>query len=156
MKPSEALQRLSLLILVTLLAACSNSSTAVPDLNATTRISAGHAIYDQHCAACHGVQLEGQPDWTTRQTNGRLPAPPHDDSGHTWHHDSTLLFNLVKHGVVAPYAPDGYVSDMPAFGGQLSDEEIWSVLAYIRSRWSPAVQQRHDALDAEMQRQRQP
>ena len=35
-----------------------------------------------------------------------------------------------------PYAPQGYASDMPAFGDRLSDDEIWAVLAFIKSRWT--------------------
>ena len=60
-----------------------------------------------------------------------MPAPPHDDSGHTWHHPDEVLFGITKHGVVPPYAPPGYESDMPAFAGKLSDDEIRAVLAYI-------------------------
>ncbi|MFY9315906.1 MAG: cytochrome c [Burkholderiales bacterium] len=40
--------------------------------------------------------------------------------------------------VVPPYAPKGYESDMPAFGGRLSDGEIWAVLAYIKNHWRAA------------------
>jgi mono/diheme cytochrome c family protein len=29
---------------------------------------------------------------------------------------------------------------MPAFGEQLSDDEIWAVLAYIKSSWPPEIQ----------------
>jgi mono/diheme cytochrome c family protein len=89
-----------------------------------------------HCAACHGVKLEGQPDWRRRLPNGRLPAPPHDESGHTWHHPDSVLFGITKNGLLPPYAPTGYESDMPAFGDKLADEEIWAVLAYIKSRWT--------------------
>jgi len=32
---------------------------------------------------------------------------------------------------------------MPAFGGKLSDDEIWAVLAYIKHHWSS-----RDVLDA--------
>jgi mono/diheme cytochrome c family protein len=32
---------------------------------------------------------------------------------------------------------------MPAFGGKLSDEEIWAVLAYIKNHWTS-----RDVLDA--------
>jgi mono/diheme cytochrome c family protein len=39
--------------------------------------------------------------------------------------------------VPGKYAPPGYQSDMPEFGSALSDDEIWAVLAYIASRWSP-------------------
>jgi len=69
-----------------------------------------------------------------------MPAPPHDDSGHTWHHADDVLFGIVKIGVNPPYGPPGYQSDMPAFGDTLTDPQIWDVLAYIKSRWSPRMQ----------------
>jgi mono/diheme cytochrome c family protein len=130
-------------------------AVTVPDLNDAQRIAAGRIVYDKHCAACHGANLEGQPNWTSRLPSGRLPAPPHDDSGHTWHHASDLLFAITKYGLVPPYAPEGYASDMPPFGPALSDDEIWNVLAFIRSRWSKEVRERHAELDAQVQRQRQ-
>ena len=99
----------------------------------------GQKIYAEHCAACHGTKLEGQPDWRSRLANGRMPAPPHDDSGHTWHHPDAVLFGITKHGLVPPYAPAGYQSDMPAFGGVLTDREIRAVLAYIATQWSSEV-----------------
>ena len=68
-----------------------------------------------------------------------MPAPPHDESGHTWHHPDEVLFGITKHGLVPPYAPAGYQSDMPAFGGVLTDREIRSVLAYIASNWSAEI-----------------
>ena len=99
----------------------------------------GQKIYAQHCGACHGMKLEGQPDWRKPLANGRMPAPPHDDSGHTWHHPDEVLFGITKHGLVPPYAPPGYQSDMPAFGGVLTDNEIRAVLAFIASHWSNEV-----------------
>lgn len=102
-------------------------------------VALGKDVYDRHCAACHGANLEGQPDWQRRRPDGRMPAPPHDDTGHTWHHPDDVLFGIVKHGLVPPYAPPGYQSDMPAFKDILSDEEIRAVLAFIESRWSPQV-----------------
>ncbi|MFN0318498.1 MAG: c-type cytochrome [Burkholderiales bacterium] len=98
----------------------------------------GQTLYRQHCASCHGHNLEGQPNWRVRLPNGRLPAPPHDASGHTWHHPDAMLFGITKYGPVpGRFAPPGYESDMPAFGQILSDEEIWAVLAYIKSKWTP-------------------
>ena len=96
----------------------------------------GAKVYAQHCAACHGAKLEGQADWRRRLPNGRMPAPPHDESGHTWHHPDQVLFGITKHGLVPPYAPRDYPSDMPAFGGKLTDDEIWAVLTFIKSRWT--------------------
>jgi mono/diheme cytochrome c family protein len=112
-----------------LLAGC-NEPAASADLQL------GAKLYAQHCGACHGMQLEGQPNWRQRQANGRLPAPPHDESGHTWHHPPHVLFGITKFGLVPPFAPADYQSDMPAFAGMLSDDEIRSVLAYIESHWT--------------------
>ena len=50
------------------------------------------------------------------------------------------------HGV-AMLAPADYQSDMPAFGAILSDDEIWSVLAFIRSRWSESARAKHDEFE---------
>jgi len=41
---------------------------------------------------------------------------------------------------VPPYAPKGYASDMPAFGDQLSADQIWALLAFIKSHWSAKIQ----------------
>jgi mono/diheme cytochrome c family protein len=73
--------------------------------------------------------------------NGRLPAPPHDASGHTWHHSDAVLFGITKHGL-GPYAPAGYESDMPAFADVLSDDQIAAALAYIKSRWPAEIRAR--------------
>jgi len=126
--------------LTALLTSCGEKPTLWNDPRAdpgdAARLALGGRVYAQHCASCHGAKLEGQPDWRRRLPNGRLPAPPHDETGHTWHHADALLFALTKQGLVPPYAPAGYESDMPAFGQTLSDEEIWAVLAYIKSHWT--------------------
>ncbi|MEX2450302.1 MAG: cytochrome c [Rhodospirillales bacterium] len=105
------------------------------DPNDAAQVARGKAVYEQHCASCHGARLEGQPNWRTRKPDGRLPAPPHDETGHTWHHPDTHLFRITKDGLKPPLAPAGYESDMPAYAGLLTDEDIWSVLAYIKSTW---------------------
>jgi mono/diheme cytochrome c family protein len=103
-------------------------------------VSRGKAIYASHCAACHGANLEGQPDWRQRLPNGRLPAPPHDLTGHTWHHPDAVLFDIVKNGLMpGRTAPSGYESDMPAYSQLLSDADIVAVLAYIKSTWPPEI-----------------
>lgn len=101
--------------------------------NAET-IALGRTIYETQCAACHGAQLEGQPDWQMPLPSGRLPAPPHDATGHTWHHPDDMLFRIVKEGTAA-IVGGGYESDMPGFADVLSDAEIRAVLAYIKSTW---------------------
>src|SRR3979411_2364915 len=113
-----------------LMAACDKPQSAAP-----MRVDDGAALYAEHCAWCHGAKPEGQPDWRRPLPNGRMPAPPHDESGHTWHHTDEVLFGITKYGVTPKYAPPGYQSDMPAFGGRLSDDEIWAALSFIASHW---------------------
>ena len=123
-----------------MLAACTETPAPGDDPRADPRdaakVALGAKVYAQQCAACHGAKLEGQPDWRVRLANDRLPAPPHDEGGHTWHHPDYVLFAITKNGLVPPYAPKDYESDMPAFSGKLSDEEIWAVLAYLKSHWT--------------------
>ena len=99
------------------------------------QVAQGKRVYENYCVSCHGKNLEGQSNWRTPKANGRMPAPPHDKSGHTWHHADDLLFGITKYGLVPPYGPDNYVSDMPGFANIISDEEIWAVLAFIKSQW---------------------
>lgn len=120
--------------------------TGRADPNDPTQVAAGEQLYALHCARCHGAKLEGQPDWQRRLPNGRLPAPPHDASGHTWHHPDDVLFRITKFGFVPPLAPDGYESDMPAFTGALSDADIWAVLAYIKKSWPATIRARQEKM----------
>jgi len=67
-----------------------------------------------------------------------LPAPPHNAKGHTWHHDNALLFNYTKlggAGVLAAMGIADFNSGMPPFDGIIPDEEIWDIIAFIRSIW---------------------
>jgi mono/diheme cytochrome c family protein len=114
------------------------------------QVALGRSVYAAQCARCHGAGLEGQPNWRERLDNGRLPAPPHDAEGHTWHHPDAQLFGLTKHGL-APYVEAGYESDMPAFDGILTDEEIAAVLAYIKSTWPPDIRAHSDRINKQAQ-----
>lgn len=97
----------------------------------------GEKLYAENCASCHGTDLEGQPDWRSRGPDGKLPAPPHDRTGHTWHHGDALLFNYTKLGGTEVMKRQGidFDSGMPGFGDILSDEEIQSILSFIKSTW---------------------
>ena len=116
-----------------LLAACGGPAPeAGIDPSDAAQVARGEAVYHQYCAVCHGAELQGQPDWRRRLPNGRLPAPPHDEDGHTWHHTNEELFAMTRNGMVPPLAPAGYESDMPAYAGILSDEDIRAVLAFFK------------------------
>jgi len=109
-------------------------------------VSAGQEIYADNCASCHGENLEGEPNWRSPGPDGLAPAPPHDETGHTWHHPDTQLFMLTKHGV-AEMVGGGYESNMMGFGDVLSDDEILQVLAYIKSTWPRQVIEMHNQIN---------
>src|SRR5437879_12955198 len=97
------------LVVAALLAACTDTATQASqaDPRDTAKVARGAKVYAENCAACHGAKLEGQPDWRRPFPNGRMPAPPHDESGHTWHHTDEVLFGITKYGVTPKYAPPG-------------------------------------------------
>jgi mono/diheme cytochrome c family protein len=135
-----------LLLLITLaghitLSGCDATAEGIPYLDGQ-RVSAGQLVYNNNCASCHGAGLEGQPNWQTRTSTGYLPAPPHDETGHTWHHSDQMLFDFTKYGPQR-FAGADYKSTMPAYEGKLTDEEIWNVLAFIKSQWSEEIQKKH-------------
>lgn len=116
-----------------------------PDDAAVTAL--GRQVYAAQCASCHGARLEGQPNWRERGPDGRLPAPPHDASGHTWHHPDEALFRITKYGVAKVANLKDYATAMPVYDGVLSDEEIVAVLSWIKAQWPADVRARQDALD---------
>lgn len=124
------------------LAAVAASALALRPAAEREMIAQGRALYALHCAACHGVDLEGAPDWEIPDADGRMPAPPHDASGHTWHHPDRELMLMIREGMDA--VVPGYESDMPAFGSVLDDAEIAAVLAFIKSTW-PARERAYQA-----------
>ncbi len=112
-----------------------------------SQVALGQGVYRDQCASCHGDKLQGQANWRTRNADGTLKAPPHDESGHTWHHSDKVLFDYTKKGG-AGMAPPGFKSAMPGFGGNLKDAEIWAVLDYIKSRWPREVLARQRQITA--------
>ena len=123
-------------LLVILLAACSGQS-GVDRLVATNpeAYESGQQVYAQYCIACHGVNGDGQfPDAPLQKDEtGRYGAPPHNEAGHTWHHDDDLLYQIVREGGMGN--PEDFYP-MPPFGELLSDVDIESVLFYIKTLWT--------------------
>ena len=118
--------------------------TLNPDDKVT--ILLGKSVYVQNCASCHGVNLEGQKDWMSRLPDGLMPAPPHDKTGHTWHHSDKYLFMITKYGI-EDIIGQKYPNNMPAYKDILSDKEIISVLSYIKSTWPNKVKKIHDQIN---------
>jgi mono/diheme cytochrome c family protein len=73
-------------------------------------------------------------------------APTHQADGHTWHHPDRLLVQWTLDGV-----PQATV--MPKFRGQLSEDDVRAVIAYIKTFWPEAVQRRQTEGSAEYEAQ---
>ncbi len=102
--------------------------------------SEGRRVYDAQCAVCHGADLEGQPDWRTPNDDGTLKAPPHDETGHTWHHGDDSLADAVRLGAQRLPPEMRGISTMPGYDGILTENEIAAVLDYIKSTWPADIQ----------------
>ena len=109
--------------------------------------NSGKLVYAENCASCHGMALEGQANWRQRDPDGYLPAPPHDKTGHTWHHSDSYLFLITKYGIEKMIGRK-YPNNMPAYKDKLTDEEIIAALSYIKSTWPGRIQRQHDQVNA--------
>ena len=123
-----------------------NAQVLKPDDAAT--VSLGRTVYMTNCSQCHGKNLEGEKNWRSPGENGLLPAPPHDETGHTWHHSEKLLFNLTKYGVAKVAGLKDHKTNMPVYEDILNDNEIIAVLSFIKSRWPKDLQRRHTEMSA--------
>lgn len=120
---------LLLLLLLVLLGGCGGSQAAGESPVDPAQLATGQQVYDANCAACHGLKGEGQPNWRV-PVNSVYPAPPHDSSGHTWHHSDQVLLEVIAQGGSLPN------SAMPAYGETLTVDKREAVLAYIKTFWS--------------------
>jgi mono/diheme cytochrome c family protein len=131
---------------VGLLLGQANGDSPGADAGDAGLVALGERIYGQNCSRCHGPDLKGEPNWQTRRADDTLPAPPHDETGHSWHHSDALLFDYTKKGGQALLGND-VKSAMPGFAETLSDRDIWAALAFIKSRWPATVQARQARLN---------
>lgn len=139
------LKRIACLWLVLIISACAESATPLTNPQGTPlppiptldpkQVSVGKQIYQANCAVCHGANAEGAPNWKTPDAQGNYPAPPHNDTGHTWHHSDRVLYEIIRDGFADPLRP-GSPKRMPPFGDKLTDADIRAVIAYFKSLWS--------------------
>lgn len=112
-----------------------NSTSVSADVSTVTRdidpvqYSQGRRLFQLNCAVCHGKQGEGAPNWRTPDKNGKNPAPPLNGTGHTWHHSTRALVNVIRNGT-------GKIGgNMPAWKDKLSNSEIKLILSWITAQW---------------------
>ena len=82
------------------------------------QLRAGFESFNSMCVQCHGAPGREQAEWA----RGMRPRPP-DLSGHATHWNAAQVFWIVKHGIK--------MSAMPAFGRTHTDEDIWSIVAFV-------------------------
>ncbi len=127
-------------LLAVMLVACGGNSaddSPFPIELTSERVAMGEQVYATNCTACHGEVGVG----------ATLPgAPSHAEDGHTWHHADRHLFEWVLDG--PPLA-----QIMQGFRGTLSDDEVYAVLAYIKSKWSDDIQTRQNQVSAQVEKQ---
>ena len=83
------------------------------------RYDAGAEIYKNLCAGCH------QPDGKGKEKLGANLV----DSRYVIGNDASVLTRIVLHG------KEGPIGLMPPLGAAFNDEQIASVLTYIRREW---------------------
>lgn len=105
----------------------------------------GKLLYDARCAVCHGGNLQGQPNWQRARSDGTYPAPPHDASGHTWHHSDQYFVDVTLYGGAAVTGVP--TNAMPGFAGSLSEADVRAILAYIKTSWPDDVRAKQASLN---------
>jgi mono/diheme cytochrome c family protein len=106
----------------------SESASALSPFNPT--MAAGAAIYQDLCSACHKADGTGVP----------YLIPNLAKTGSVASREPTSLVHVVLDGAKTvatdqePTAPA-----MPAFGEQLTDEQIAAVITYVRNSWGHAA-----------------
>jgi mono/diheme cytochrome c family protein len=96
-------------------------------------ISEGKVLYLANCATCHGVNLQGNPNWRSgTDKDGQSLPPPLNGTGHTWHHSPKVLHEILKYGL--KIYDENYEGKMVG-NENLTDKEIYSILEYIESVW---------------------
>ncbi|BCR06879.1 hypothetical protein DESUT3_39480 [Desulfuromonas versatilis] len=124
------------LLLVSAMVGCRESAPPYPSrqppeglLESSAGRAAGAALFAAKCASCHGRPGEGR---SPRADFFQPPAPDFHDRKYR-SVDPAFLFWRISHGkTVEPYLSRGSV--MPAWGPHFSDEQIWQLVAYLRSR----------------------
>jgi putative heme-binding domain-containing protein len=89
-----------------------------PFIGDAKAISAGKAIFESGCAACHGAEGQGGRGPGLRQ---RVMWHPLEDE---------VLFSAIQKGIPAGGMPP---SNLP-------EEQAWQVVAYVRSLTAPAIE----------------
>ena len=129
------MRKIIIIIFIISLVGNSNAHNHFPiTIESKLMITRGKVAYENNCVSCHMINLAGAENWRGLDEDGHRKAPPLNGTGHTWHHDDKTLHSIIKYGLANLI--DGYEGKMMGFKDNLSDKDIDSVLAYIKSYWS--------------------
>ena len=96
-------------------------STPNPVAASTDSLLSGEAVYVSRCLSCHGV--DGNGDGPVGAD--LMPPPANFHALHALLHPDAQLFNWIDRGKSG--------TGMPAFGGDLTDEQIWDAINYLQA-----------------------
>jgi mono/diheme cytochrome c family protein len=103
----------------------------------------GMELYTKNCASCHMGNLAGNPNWKSGvDDDGQRLPPPLNGAGHTWHHSPDQLFQVIRYG---------YKKFDPNYKGKmlgnedLSEDDVWSILEYIKSIWPEEIRTKYNS-----------
>jgi mono/diheme cytochrome c family protein len=98
-------------------------------LDAPQTIAAGRVIFLSNCTSCHGAAGNGQ--GTTKPAFGPQPADFTDRARMQSLSPQYLFWRVSEGGRAEPFRTRGSI--MPAWKYQLTAEQRWQVIAYIRT-----------------------
>jgi mono/diheme cytochrome c family protein len=110
-----------------------------------SQIEIGKKLFNNNCASCHGANLQGADNWKSLDEDGHRKAPPLNGTGHAWHHSDEQLYQIIKYGL-AKFVKN-YQGKMMGFSDILSDTEITSVLAYMKSTWPKDILEKNHLMN---------
>ena len=124
------------LLLTFTLSACQRETPDYPEREAPKGLldnkeqqAAGQMLFSQKCASCHGKPSEGR---SVRAQFFEPPAPDFTESNYRQADPSYLFWRIEVGKTVEPYLSQGSV--MPAWSPHLSSQQIWQLVAYLKSR----------------------
>jgi len=106
-------------------------------------ISRGMELYIDNCASCHMDNLAGNSEWkSSLDDDGQRFPPPLNGTGHTWHHAPQQLFVIIRYGYKKM---DSNYQGKMLENKDLRDEEIWSIIKYIKEMWPENIRAKYNA-----------
>jgi len=93
------------------------------------QLGQGQQLYELHCAVCHGLKLEGQPNWQEGMAANLLLAPALDQNSPSRQYSDEQILQLISQGGIKPN------TTMLGYKDKLTPTEMAALLGYIKTHW---------------------